>query len=124
MAPTMSPGRKLFVVAVAWAAPVAWIAAALLSGPSDGTTITRSLGVLTGERWADAPRIVRTLGDTPLRAGDVVLEVDGRAPGDWIRSGDAPDREVGEVVPYAVRRAGDGGLFLDLTISVRLTRYP
>ena len=37
---TTPRAARLLVVVAAWAVPVAWISVALLSGPSDGTTIS------------------------------------------------------------------------------------
>ena len=120
----MSHTRRLLVLAVAWVIPIAWTAAALLAGPGDGTTISSSLGGIGEERWGDTLVVARTYGDTPLQVGDVVREIDGRSPGDWVRSGDAPDRRAGEVVAYLVDRTGTGSIALTLKISVPLIRYP
>ena len=37
---------RLLVVAAAWALPFAWVAVALLAGPSDGTVISDSTAML------------------------------------------------------------------------------
>jgi signal transduction histidine kinase len=116
--------RRLPVLAVAWVVPIAWIATALLSGPADGTALSPSLIGMGEDRWGDTVVVARTYGDTPLQAGDVVRTIDGRSPGDWVRSGEAPDRHAGEVLTYEVQRAGTGSIALKLRIAVPLTRYP
>src|SRR5688572_1047678 len=121
---TMPHTRRLPVLAVAWVVPIAWIAAALLSGPADGTALSSSVSGIGEERWDDTLVVTRTYGDTPLLAGDVVRSIDGRSPGDWVRSGEAPDRDVGEILTYDVRRAGTGSIALNLRIAVPLIRYP
>jgi two-component system NarL family sensor kinase len=121
---TMPHTRRLPVLAVAWVVPIAWIATALLSGPADGTALSSSVSGIGEDRWGDTVVVARTYGDTPLQAGDVVRSIDGRSPGDWVRSGEAPDRHVGEVLTYEVQRAGTGSIALNLRIDVPLTRYP
>ncbi|MFC7495241.1 MULTISPECIES: sensor histidine kinase [unclassified Nocardioides] len=111
----MSRARRLVVVLAAWTAPAAWVAVALLSGPSDGASIA-------GSRWGDTVRVTDAYADSPLREGDTVLEIDGRDLDSWVTEG-APDRQVGDVVPYLVRRAGSG-LDVIVTVQVPLQRYP
>jgi two-component system, NarL family, sensor kinase len=118
----MSRARRLLLVAVAWACPLAWFAAALLTGPVDGATLeSRGVGLARGT-WSDPVRVGRTFGDTPLRSGDLVTLVDGRTVTEWLRDG-APEREVGEVVTYRVQRPGTA-LDVELDVEVRLVRYP
>jgi two-component system, NarL family, sensor kinase len=111
----VSRARRLAVVLAAWTAPAAWVVLALLSGPSDGASIA-------GGRWGDTVQVTEAYADTPLRAGDTVLAVDGRGLDSWV-TGAAPDRRVGDVVPYQIRRAG-AGLDVIVTVPVPLRRYP
>ena len=95
----MSRARRLLVIAVAWALPFAWIAAALLSGPSDGTWLSsrrRHHGRALG------PRVTVPASTARPRClpGDLVQEVDGQSLADWTSAGSAPDRSVGERVTY------------------------
>ena len=46
----MSRARRLVVIAAAWAISIVWIAVALLSGPSDGTTISKRTGLVDEDR--------------------------------------------------------------------------
>ena len=118
----MSRARKLLLIAVAWACPCAWFAAALLSGPVDGATLTTTTLGLERDGWTEPVRVVRTYGDTPLRTDDLVTAIDGRTPSQWLTEG-APEREVGDVVGYRVQRPGQA-LDVDLDIDVVLVRYP
>lgn len=111
----MSRTRRLLLVVAAWAVPTAWVAVALLSGPSDGATVA-------GSRWGDALRVTDAYGDTPLATGETVLTVDGRGLDSWVIDG-GPSRDVGDVVPYRVRRGGTG-LDVIVTVEVPLRRYP
>ena len=81
--------RRLAVIVVAWVTPVSWITVALLAGPSDGTTISTPTASFGASRWDDSVTVVRTYGETPLRANDLILTVDGRTMADWV----AADRE-------------------------------
>jgi signal transduction histidine kinase len=119
----MSRTRRLLVVAAAWAVPVAWSAVALLSGPSDGTTISPAGAMLGANGWGESVTVVRTYGDTPLREGDVVVAVDGRSIGQWVTDPPAVDRQVGDTVVYDVERPGTE-LTTRQAIDVPLTRYP
>ncbi|MET0524867.1 MAG: sensor histidine kinase [Nocardioides sp.] len=120
----MSRARRLIVIAAAWAIPFAWIAVALLSGPSDGTTISHPTAMLDEDRWGDTVTVVRAYGDTPLREGDTIRAIDGRSIDDWVRSDGAPQRAVGESVSYLVQRTSGSALVLEIEIDVPLTRYP
>lgn len=117
----MSPTRRLIVIAVAWAVPIAWVLSALLAGPSDGTTLSRATS--DGDDWAAEARIARAYGRTPLRAGDAVLTVDGRSIGEWLATSPAPTRQIGDVVTYEVRRPAPE-LDRILELDVTLDRYP
>ena len=110
-------------MAAAWALPLVWASAALLVGPSDGTSLARSLVSPATERWGETVTVASTYGDTPLRPGDEVIAVDGRSVDAWVRSGALGTREVGEVVVYEVRRAGRG-LDRNLEVEVSLVPYP
>ena len=123
MAAPMSRTSRLLVVAAAWVLPLAWVAFALLGGPSDGTSLSSPLVSPATERWGETVVVERTYGETPLRRGDEVRSVDGRTVGDWLRSGDAIEREVGDVVRYEVLRAGRG-LDLIQQVDVTLAPYP
>ncbi len=83
----MSRAARLLVIVAAWAVPVAWVAIALLSGPSDGTTVSPTTGLSGAARWGDSVTVVRTYGDTSLRPGDRVLTIDGRSMREWVTSG-------------------------------------
>lgn len=117
----MSRTRKLVWIAAAWAVPVAWIAVALLSGPSDGTLISAP-AVTDGDRWGGSTTVLRTYGDTPLREGDTILAIDGQTIDHWATN-DAPGRAPGDEVTYTVRRPAQE-LDRVLELEVTLTRYP
>ena len=111
------------MVAAAWAIPIAWIAVALLSGPSDGTMISPSGAMLGADRWGESVTVVRTYGDTPLREGDVISRVDDVPIGEWVAGRPASSRAVGDVVRYEVLRPG-AELDQRRVIAVPLIRYP
>jgi signal transduction histidine kinase len=118
----MSRTRRLAVIVAAWAIPVVWVTAALLSGPSDGTSISPPTAMLGADRWGGSVTVVRAYGDTPLREGDVIRAIQRRSPGRWVSSPGRP-RAVGDVVRYRVLRQG-AGLNRDFRLDVTLTRYP
>ena len=111
------------MVAAAWAIPIAWIAVALLSGPSDGTMISPSGAMLGADRWSESVTVVRTYGDTPLREGDVISRVDDVPIGEWVDGRPTSARAIGEVVRYEVLRPG-AELDQRRVIAVPLIRYP
>ncbi|PKH44330.1 Histidine kinase-, DNA gyrase B-, and HSP90-like ATPase [Nocardioides alpinus] len=117
----MSRTGRLLVLTVAWAVPVVWIGFALLSGPSDGTSL-RSSVLASGPRWGESVVVARAYGDTPLVRGDEVLLVEERSLADWVGSDDAARRDVGDVVRYEVRRSRSG-LDLIQQVDVTLERY-
>lgn len=108
-------------IAVAWVAPLAWLAVVLSSSVSDGTAITSSTAFLGDQRWGDAVTVIDTYGDTPLRPGDRIEEINGRSIADSI-SERGPEPKRDEIVRYQTRRPGE----LDTVreIEVPLTRYP
>jgi signal transduction histidine kinase len=116
----MSRTGRLLVLAAAWALPVGWLLLALTAGPSDGTRLASSL-LPDGTRKVESLTVARTFGATPLLPGDEVQAVDGRAVEDWLAGGDAPGREVGDVVRYEVRRSGEA---LDRIQQVEVTLVP
>jgi two-component system NarL family sensor kinase len=119
----MSPVRRLLIVAVAWVVPAAWVALALMAGPSDGSVISET--ALTGsERWGSFATVQHAYGDTLLQDGDQVQRIDGRTFGDWVASGATIGRDVGDVVAYDVRRVSEEGNPLDQSFEVTLIRYP
>ena len=118
----MSRTGRLLVVAAAWAIPVAWIAVALLSGPSDGTAVS-SIGLNEDQRWGRSVTVLETYGDTPLHEGDTILRVDRRSMPDWL-DGEAPGtRSEGEAPLYEILRPG-AGIDQNLEVEVPLGRYP
>ena len=82
----MSRAARLLVIVAAWAVPVAWVTLALLSGPSDGTTVSPTTGLSGTARWGETVTVVRTYGDSSLRPGDRVLTIDGRSMREWVTS--------------------------------------
>ncbi|NYE35081.1 signal transduction histidine kinase [Nocardioides cavernae] len=121
----MSRTGRLAVVAAAWVLPVTWVLAALLlSGPSDGTSLSTSV-VPTGDaRWSEPLRVARVFGVSALEAGDEVISIDGRSPEERVADGSI-DAEVGQRVRYEVGRAGEvAGVGLIQQIDVTLVRYP
>ncbi len=120
---TTSRTVRLLVLAAAWAVPVGWVLAALLAGPSDGTSLSTRLLPSDASAWGESVRVARTYGDSVLLPGDEVQAVGGRSIADWVGSGDDASRQVGEVVRYEVRRTGRG-LDRILDIDVALVRYP
>ena len=119
----MARTRRVLVVAAAWAIPIAWIAVALLSRPSDGTLISPSGSMLGADRWGDSVTVLRTYGDTPLREGDVISRIDDVPIGEWVTGASTSSRDVGEVVRYEVLRPGPE-LDQRRVIAVPLIRYP
>ncbi|WP_322919714.1 sensor histidine kinase [Nocardioides renjunii] len=119
----MSRTGRLLVLTAAWALPVAWVLTALLAGPSDGTTLTSSVSPPTpaGDRGGSV-RVAQAYGDTPLLPGDEVLAVEGRTLSEWA-AGTSPERTVGDVVRYEVRRSGEA-LDRIQQVEVTLVRYP
>jgi hypothetical protein len=118
----MSRTGRVLVIVAAWIFPVAWVAGALLAGPSDGTVV--STPALGGDaRWGQTVTVVEVVEDGPLQVGDVVREVDGRPWGDWVVADSAPDRRVGETVRYEVRRPAPD-LDRILNLEVTLVEYP
>ncbi len=115
--------RRLAVILVAWVTPVSWIAVALLAGPSDGTTISTPTASFGASPWDDSVTVLRTYGETPLRADDLILTVDGRSMADWVAAAGAVDREAGEVVTYRIRRPAEG-LDRIMEVDVTLAAYP
>lgn len=86
------------------------LTALLMTTPSDATA------VLEDRTSVDGLQVDVMLDrDSPLRAGDLVLRVDGRRIGD--RS--LPDAEAGSELNYTVRRGADV-----LTVPVTADRYP
>ena len=115
--------RRWVVVTAAWATPLAWITIALLSGPSDGTVVSSPTAWVGTARWGENVTVLRVYGDTQLRSGDLIQQVDGQSVADWTAAGAAPDRSVGERVTYSVRRPA-AGLDRLLEVEVTLGRYP
>lgn len=117
---SMSRARRLTVIAVAWVVPVVWVAGALFAGPSDGTVLSSAHG---GAGRDGGASVARALGDGPLRPGDTVLAIEGRSVGQWLETASPPERLVGEVVTYEVRRPAPG-LDRILDLDVTLVRFP
>ena len=59
--------RRWVVVTAAWATPLAWIAIALFSGPSDGTVVSSPTAWFGTARWDENVTVLRVYGDTQLR---------------------------------------------------------
>ena len=119
----MSRTGRLLVLAVAWLVP-----ARLDCRGTAGRAVGRhqpdvrpvpSSGHALGRVGAWSP--TRTV-TRPCCPGDEVLAVDGRTLGAWVDAGD-PRREVGDVVRYEVRRAGEG-LDRIQQVDVTLGRVP
>jgi signal transduction histidine kinase len=115
--------RRLAVIAVAWAAPFLWVTAAVFAGPSDGTTISPPTAFFGAEQWGETATVVRAYGDTPLREGDLILEIDGRTIEDWVDDPGTQERRVGDQVGYRIRRPAEG-LDRIRRFEVELTSYP
>ena len=95
------------MLAVAWVLPAAWVLVVLLSGPTDGTSLASTVVPSASSRWTEGVRIARTYGGTALEPGDEVLLIGERTLTDWLSEGSV-DRQVGDVVRYAVRCSGAG----------------
>ena len=119
----MSRTGRLLVLAAAWVLPVAWLLLALTAGPSDGTRLSSSVLPPAGTRWGESVTVARTFGATPLLPGDEVQAIEGRTLEQWVASGAATAREVGDVVRYEVRRSG-GSLDRIQQVDVTLVDYP
>ena len=116
----MASRRKLAILLAAWAIPFAWVAVALSAGPTDGTAISSPTAWLVDDEPTGV-LVRRTYGDTPLREGDVVLEIDGK---DMTQgSGGDVEGSPGDRLPYRVLRPGTG-LDRILTVQVELSRFP
>jgi two-component system NarL family sensor kinase len=113
----------LALIAVAWVAPLAWLALALHADASDGTVVSSPTAVLGAGRWGESVTVLDTYGDTPLRAGDHVLSIGGRSPAEWLAQEAGVDHSAGEVIPYRIRRPGTT-LDRIQEVDVPLTRYP
>ena len=119
----MQARHRWAVVTAAWAAPLAWVTIALLSGPSDGTVVSSPTAWTGAARWGETVTVLRAYGDTRLRAGDLLLEVDGRSLADWAEADPVPDRAAGDELRYVVVRPARG-LNRNLEVDVALGRYP
>ena len=118
----MRGGTRWALIAVAWTAPLVWLALDVTDRPSDRAVVTGPAQVLGEGRWDDTVTVLATLGDSPLRPGDQIVEADGAPVAAWFpAAGDA--REVGDEITYLVRRPGVG-LDRVLEIEVVLTTYP
>ena len=119
----MSGWRRLAAIGAAWAAPLAWLALALSSGPSDGTVVSSPAAWFGDARWDEAVTVLRVYGESPLQEGDQVMVVDDHRPSEWLTELDRPGRAVGDVITYEVRRPA-ADLDRQLFIEVELERYP
>ncbi|RYP85382.1 sensor histidine kinase [Nocardioides guangzhouensis] len=119
----MQAWHRWAAVTAAWAAPLAWVTIALFSGPSDGTVVSSPTAWAGAARWDQTVTVLRTYGDTRLREGDRLLEVDGRSLADWADADPLPDRATGERLTYVVLRSARG-LDRNLEVDVVLARYP
>ena len=91
---------------MAWLAPLLWLALVLPGSPSDGTVVTSPTAVLGDSRWGPSVTVLRTYGDTPLRTGDEVLAVEGRAVDAALTGGERAERRAGG--PAALPGAASG----------------
>jgi len=119
----MSGWRRLAVIGGAWAAPLAWLALALASGPSDGTVVSSPTAWFGEARWGADVTVLRVYGDSPLQEGDRVLGIAGHSPSEWLTGLDRPERAVGDVITYEVRRPA-ANLDRQLSLEVELATYP
>lgn len=112
--------HRMTVVAVAWMVPAAWITIAAYAGPSDGTLVSTPTASLTVPGWREAPTVGRVNGDSPLRPGDQVLEVNGIP----VVGASAPEVEWSSDRPvrYRVQRPG-AGLDRKIVVTVSPGRY-
>lgn len=108
---------------MAWLAPLLWLALVLPGSPSDGTFVTSPTAVLEETRWGSSVTVLATYGDTPLRVGDEVLAVGGRAVDEAVRGGEAPAVGPGDQLRYRVLRRGEG-LDRELDVEVPLAAHP
>src|SRR5690349_14143165 len=117
---TMSRAGWTVWLAVAWAAPLAWLALLPFVAVSDGAVVSSPTAVLTEGRWGESLLVLETYGDTPLRAGDRILAVEGRPVAELVTAHDADDASAAQVLSYRVRRP-EGGLDVVREVDVRLT---
>ncbi len=118
----MSRRAWAICLTVAWALPLAWLALLPWLIPSDGTVVSSPTAVLGEDRWGESLRVLETHGDTSLRTGDEIVEVEGRPVADLMDARDLAAKDVGDVVTYRVDRV-DNGLGVRRVVEVRLTRY-
>jgi two-component system, NarL family, sensor kinase len=103
----------LVVVALGVLLPLAWLVWARVLAPSDGTLVLPSEAT-----WGESVPVQEVYPDSPLRAGDLVLYVDGVSVERWLGRAAVPGRLAGEVLTYGVRRDGQV-----LDVPVRLSHY-
>src|SRR4051794_5636387 len=120
---TMSRGRWTVWLAVAWTAPLAWLVLLPFIAVSDGAVISSPTAVLTEGRWGESLLVLETYGDTPLRAGDRILAVEGRPVAELVTARDADGADAAQGLSYRVRRP-EGGLDVVREGDARLTRHP
>lgn len=113
--------RKVAVVLVAWAVPVAWAVATLLSGPSDATVVTSPSGTFGAGSPVHTVTVTRTYGSSQLAEGDRILTVDGVPVETWLA--ERPHLERGDSLTYRVRRPA-AGLDRIVEVPVELRAYP
>lgn len=118
----MGRSRRSACIAVAWVAPLAWLALAVATAPSDGTVVSSPTAVVGDGRWGDSVTVLDTFGETPLREGDEILSIEARTISDWVAGG-GTSRSIGDLVDYRVRRPA-AGLDRIQEIEVSLMRYP
>jgi signal transduction histidine kinase len=119
----MSQARWTVWLAVAWLAPLVWLALLPFMVVSDGAVVSSPTAVLDEGRWGESLLVLETYGDTPLRRGDRILEVQGRPVAELVATRDAAAVNEADVLSYRVRRP-EAGLDLIREVDVRLVRYP
>ena len=113
-------------IAVAWLAPLAWLALNVAQRPSDGTSVGAPTLVLVDRELTEAVEVLQTYGRTPLQRGDRVVEIDGRDLAAWVDRSDGTGPGPGDELTYRLLRVDDdeNGLTQDLTFDVPVTTYP
>ena len=100
----MSRGGRVALIVAAWVGPLGWLAFWPFTATSDGTVVSRPAAVLDEGRWDESLRVLETYGDTPLRPGDEILQIEGTAGRRARRPRRRRPPDRGDVLSYRVRR--------------------
>ena len=112
--PPPSRRRLAALLALTVVVPLLWVIGTQLAGPDDGTFVDPHVN---GSQWHTGIPINAVHGGTPLRAGDIVTAIGGRAT-TTLDSAHGPERHAGDVVRYDIVRDGQAR-----HVDVKLFRF-